>query len=136
MNPASGGNHYFAGDMLDLHNYPEPLLYLYDANRATVLGEYGGIGMVVEDHLWEPDRNWGYVSFGTPEQVTDEYEKYADKLYELIGRGFSAAVYTQTTDVEIEVNGLMTYDRKVMKTDEARLRAINERICNSLNENR
>ena len=136
VNPASGGNHYFAGDMLDLHNYPEPLLYLYDANRATVLGEYGGIGMVVEDHLWEPDRNWGYVSFGTPEQVTDEYEKYADKLYELIGRGFSAAVYTQTTDVEIEVNGLMTYDRKVMKTDEARLRAINERICNSLNENR
>lgn len=134
VNPASGGNHYPTGDMLDLHNYPDPSLYLYDANRATVLGEYGGIGLVMEDHLWEPDRNWGYVSFSTPEQVTDEYEKYAAKLSSLIGRGFSAAVYTQTTDVEIEVNGLMTYDRKAVKADEARIRKINEKICNSLNE--
>ena len=70
----------------------------------------------------------------TPEQVTDEYEKYAAKLGELIGRGFSAAVYTQTTDVEIEVNGLMTYDRKAVKVDEGRIRKINEKICNSLNE--
>ena len=134
VNPASGGNHYQTGDMLDLHNYPDPSLYLYDANRATVLGEYGGIGLVMKEHLWEPDRNWGYVSFSTPEQVTDEYEKYAAKLGELIGRGFSAAVYTQTTDVEIEVNGLMTYDRKAVKVDEGRIRKINEKICNSLNE--
>ena len=134
VNPASGGNHYQTGDMLDLHNYPDPSLYLYDASRATVLGEYGGIGLVMKEHLWEPDRNWGYVSFSTPEQVTDEYEKYAAKLGELIGRGFSAAVYTQTTDVEIEVNGLMTYDRKAVKVDEARIRKINEKICNSLNE--
>ncbi|WP_286076612.1 glycoside hydrolase family 2 protein [Alistipes finegoldii] len=134
VNPASGGNHYQTGDMLDLHNYPYPSLYLYDANRATVLGEYGGIGLVMKEHLWEPDRNWGYVSFSTPEQVTDEYEKYAAKLGELIGRGFSAAVYTQTTDVEIEVNGLMTYDRKAVKVDEGRIRKINEKICNSLNE--
>ena len=134
VNPASGGNHYLTGDILDLHNYPHPALYLSDANRATVLGEYGGIGLVVKDHLWVPDRNWGYVNFSTPEQVTDEYEKYADMLYELIGRGFSAAVYTQTTDVEIEVNGLMTYDRKVMKVDEERIRKINEKICNSLSD--
>jgi len=134
VNPASGGNHYPTGDLLDLHNYPAPSLYLYDANRATVLGEYGGIGLVVRGHLWEPDRNWGYISFNTPQEVTDEYEKYAGKLRELIGRGFSAAVYTQTTDVEIEVNGLMTYDRKVVKVDEPRLRKINERICNALNE--
>ncbi len=134
VNPASGGNHYLTGDMLDLHNYPEPSLYLYDANRATVLGEFGGIGLVMKEHLWEPDRNWGYVSFNSPEEVTDEYEKYAAKLGELIRRGFSAAVYTQTTDVEIEVNGLMTYDRKAVKVDEARIRKINEKICNSLNE--
>ena len=134
VNPASGGNHYLTGDILDLHNYPEPSLYLYDANRATVLGEFGGIGLVMKEHLWEPDRNWGYVSFNSPEEVTDEYEKYAAKLGELIRRGFSAAVYTQTTDVEIEVNGLMTYDRKAVKVDEARIRKINEKICNSLNE--
>lgn len=136
VNPASGGNHYLTGDILDLHHYPHPDLYLFDSTRATVLGEYGGIGMVMHDHLWEPDRNWGYVSFNTPKEVTDEYERYADMLYELIGRGFSAAVYTQTTDVEVEVNGLMTYDRKAVKMEEERIRRINERICNSLNGNR
>lgn len=132
VNPASGGNHYTCGDILDLHNYPAPDMYLYDAQRATVLGEYGGIGMVVKGHIWEPDRNWGYIQFNSPEEVTDEYVKYAEQLLELIGRGFSAAVYTQTTDVEIEVNGLMTYDRKVIKMQEDRVKEINGKICSSL----
>lgn len=133
VNPASGGNHYTCGDMLDLHNYPAPELYLYDAQRATVLGEYGGIGWVVQGHIWEPDRNWGYIQFNSSKEVTDEYVKYAEKLYDLIPRGFSAAVYTQTTDVEVEVNGLMTYDRKVIKLDEKRVREINRKLCESLN---
>ena len=133
VNPASGGNHYTCGDMLDLHNYPAPEMYLYDAQRATVLGEYGGIGWVVSGHIWEPDRNWGYVQFNSSKEVTDEYVKYADMLYRLALRGFSAAVYTQTTDVEVEVNGLMTYDREVIKVDEKRVREINEKLCNSLN---
>lgn len=132
VDPASGGNHYTCGDMLDLHNYPAPEMYLYDAQRATVLGEYGGIGWVVKDHIWEPERNWGYVQFNSSKEVTDEYVKYADMLYKLIPRGFSAAVYTQTTDVEVEVNGLMTYDRKVIKMDEKRVKEINEKLCNSL----
>ena len=134
VNPASGGNHYTCGDMLDLHNYPAPELYLYDAQRATVLGEYGGIGWVVQGHFWEPDRNWGYIQFNSSKEVTDEYVKYAEKLYDLIPRGFSAAVYTQTTDVEVEVNGLMTYDRKVIKLDEKRVREINRKLCESLNK--
>ncbi|HOJ66887.1 MAG TPA: glycoside hydrolase family 2 TIM barrel-domain containing protein, partial [Paludibacteraceae bacterium] len=120
VNPASGGNHYPVGDMLDLHNYPNPALYLYDAQRATVLGEYGGIGWAVKGHLWEPDRNWGYVQFNSAKEVTDEYVKYAEQLMNLILHGFSAAVYTQTTDVEVEVNGLMTYDREIIKMDESR----------------
>ncbi len=132
VNPASGGNHYTCGDMLDLHNYPAPEMYLYDAQRATVLGEYGGIGLVLKDHLWEPDRNWGYVQFNSSKEATDEYVKYADMLLQLVKRGFSAAVYTQTTDVEVEVNGLMTYDRKVIKLDEKRVSEINRRICKSL----
>lgn len=132
VNPASGGNHYTCGDMLDLHNYPAPELYLYDAQRATVLGEYGGIGWVVQGHIWEPDRNWGYIQFNSSKEVTDEYVKYAEKLYDLIPRGFSAAVYTQTTDVEVEVNGLMTYDRKVIKLDEQNLKRVNTEICESL----
>lgn len=134
VNPASGGNHYTCGDMLDLHNYPAPEMYLYDAQRATVLGEYGGIGLVLKEHLWEPNRNWGYIQFNSPKEVTDEYVKYAQKLYDLIPKGFSGGVYTQTTDVEIEVNGLMTYDRKVIKVEEDRIREINQRICNSLNK--
>lgn len=132
VNPASGGNHYTCGDMLDLHNYPAPEMYLYDAQRATVLGEYGGIGLVLKEHLWEPDRNWGYIQFSSSKQATDEYVKYANLLYDLISKGFSAAVYTQTTDVEVEVNGLMTYDRKVIKLDEKRIREINQKICRSL----
>lgn len=132
VNPASGGNHYPCGDMLDLHNYPAPEMYLYDGGRANVLGEYGGIGLVMKEHLWEPNRNWGYVQFGTSEEATDEYVKYAEMLYGMIPKGFSAAVYTQTTDVEIEVNGLITYDRKVVKLDEKRVRDINRRICEAL----
>ena len=132
VNPASGGNHYTCGDMLDLHNYPQPEMYLYDAQRATVLGEFGGIGLVLKEHLWEPNRNWGYVQFNSSKEATDEYVKYADMLYKLIDKGFSAAVYTQTTDVEVEVNGLITYDRKVIKLDEERVREANTRICNAL----
>lgn len=132
VNPASGGNHYTVGDMLDLHQYPAPKLYLYDAQRATVLGEYGGIGWANKEHLWEPDRNWGYVQFNSAKEVTDEYVKYAEQLKQLIRQGFSAAVYTQTTDVEVEVNGLMTYDRKLVKVDEERVRKVNQEICNIL----
>ena len=132
VNPASGGNHYHVGDMIDLHNYPGPDMFLFDAKRANVLGEYGGIGLPLENHLWQTDKNWGYVQFKNAKEVTDEYIKYAEILKGFIKRGFTAAVYTQTTDVEGEINGLMTYDRKVIKLEEPRLRQINLEICNSL----
>ncbi len=135
VNPASGGNHYTCGDILDLHHYPGPNMFLYDPRRATVLGEYGGIGLVVEGNTWVNDKkNWGYVKFNTSDEVTNEYIKYGKHLLELIQKGFSAAVYTQTTDVEGEINGLMTYDRKVIKMNEAKVREINQQICNSLNK--
>lgn len=133
VNAASGGNHYTCGDILDLHNYPAPKMYLYDAQRVNVLGEYGGIGLVLKDHIWEPKRNWGYVQFNTSAEATAEYVKYARQLKDLVARGFSAAVYTQTTDVEVEVNGLITYDRKIVKMDEQELRKVNQELCNSLN---
>ena len=130
VNPASGGNHYPVGDILDLHNYPEPDLYFYDATRANVLGEYGGIGRKIEGHTWVPDQGWGYVEYDSEEKVTDTYVEYANILLNLIPRGFSAAVYTQTTDCEVELNGLMTYDRAVVKLTEQRLREINLKISN------
>uniref|UniRef100_UPI003AB51DE0 glycoside hydrolase family 2 protein n=1 Tax=Alistipes shahii TaxID=328814 RepID=UPI003AB51DE0 len=74
VNPASGGNHRPCGHMLDLHNYPGPAMKLFDPQRVNVLGEYGGIGLPMEGHLWWNKRNWGYVQFKTPEEVTAEYE--------------------------------------------------------------
>lgn len=134
VNPASGGNHYHVGDMLDVHKYPGPEMMLFDGERANVLGEYGGIGLVIKDHIWSPKRNWGYTQFNTPKEVTDQYVEYIDTLLKLVPAGYSGAVYTQTTDVENEVNGLMTYDRKVIKVDEDRLRKANQALCNSLNK--
>lgn len=129
VNPASGGNFYHCGDMIDIHTYPSPpQIHLFDSKRANVIGEYGGIGMVSEGHVWTPDRNWGYVQYHTPKEVTDTYINYADKIDRLADYWIVGAVYTQTTDVEGEVNGLMTYDRKVIKIDESRIQVTNRRI--------
>ena len=132
VNSASGGNHFATGDILDMHNYPGPIMGLYDSQRVNVLGEYGGIGFAIEGHLWESGRNWGYVQYKTSEETTDAYVKMAQRLLELIPNGYSAAVYTQTTDVESEVNGLMTYDRKKVKMVENKIREVNLKVCNSL----
>lgn len=132
VNPASGGNFFPTGDILDLHQYPAPKMYLYDGQRVNVLGEFGGIGLVKEGHVWTPDRNWGYVEFKNEKEVTDTYVDYVKQLIDLVDDGFSAGVYTQTTDVEIEVNGLMTYDREKVKVEEDRVRAINRELVNSL----
>jgi beta-galactosidase/beta-glucuronidase len=132
VNPASGGNFFPVGDILDIHHYPDPKMTLYDGNRVCVLGEYGGLGLAIDKHLWMPDRNWGYVQYKTSEEVTNAYIELAEKLKKLIEKGFSAAIYTQTTDVEIEVNGFMTYDRKLIKMNEEKIRKVNLEICNSL----
>ena len=133
INYASGGSfERCSGDILDLHNYPDPEMYLYDPEYINVLGEYGGIGLPLEGHLWQTDKNWGYVKFKNGQEVLDTYEQYANELIELVQKGFAAAVYTQTTDVEGEVNGLMTYDRKVIKVDADRLAKINRTVIESM----
>ena len=134
VNSASGGNYRPCGDILDLHNYPAPEMYLNDPQHINVLGEYGGIGLPIEDHLWWNKRNWGYIQFKNSDEVTAEYVKYANILKDLVRRGFSAAVYTQTTDVEGEVNGLMTYDRKVIKINEAAVRKVNQEVIKAMTE--
>jgi beta-galactosidase/beta-glucuronidase len=134
VNPASGGNYYAVGDILDVHNYPEPRLKMYDPQRVCVLGEYGGIGLAMPGHLWHSERNWGYVQYKTVQEATDAYIAYAEKLKELVIKGFSAAIYTQTTDVEAEVNGIMTYDRALIKLEVDRIRKINLEVCKSLEQ--
>jgi len=136
VNAASGGNHIKTGHVLDIHHYPQPEMYLYDADRVNVLGEYGGIGLPLEGHLWQKDKNWGYVKFKNSNEVTDEYVKYAEKLKGMVLSGFSAAIYTQTTDVEGEVNGLMTYDRKVDKLEIGRVKKVNQEVIQILQNRR
>ncbi|WP_348822874.1 glycoside hydrolase family 2 protein [Flavobacterium aestuarii] len=134
VNSSSGGNHFQTGDILDIHHYPGPDLKLYDARRVTVLGEYGGIGLPVEGHLWQTDKNWGYTQFKNTGETTAKYKEYADQLIKMAKVGFSAAVYTQTTDVEGEVNGFMTYDRKVDKMIFSEVNKINKEVINAINK--
>jgi len=105
------------GDMKDMHHYPGPEMYPPMPDRATVLGEFGGLGLPVEDHLWWNKRNWGYRTFEDRAKLQATYDEFMEQLKPLIEKGLSAAIYTQTTDVEGEVNGLMTYDRKFVKFD-------------------
>ena len=135
VNSASGGNSYPVGDIFDSHNYPDPhMKFRSGGTQIDVLGEYGGIGWAVEGHLWQPDRNWGYVQYHSSEEVFAQYEEFARQLKETIPSGVSAAVYTQTTDVEIEVNGLMTYDRKVIKMEAEKLHPVNQSVIQALDK--
>lgn len=131
VNAASGGNFYDVGHILDVHNYPDPVMPapgLFGKNQALVLGEYGGLGLPVEGHTWQDKDNWGYQSFTTADELLRKYEELVLRIPPLIEQGLSAAVYTQTTDVEVETNGLMTYDRKVIKMPEERLKQLHQKL--------
>ena len=135
INSASGGNSYLCGDILDSHNYPRPIMkFRSNGAQIDVLGEYGGIGMAVEGHTWQPENNWGYQGLCKDgAEVLEKYRHYAiEEFIPEIRSGVSAGIYTQTTDVEVEVNGLMTYDRKVVKMDEKLLREVNLQVRNAL----
>ncbi|MBN2063526.1 MAG: hypothetical protein JW745_01900, partial [Sedimentisphaerales bacterium] len=123
INEASGWNDHGSGTVSDMHNYPGPGTRPTEEHRVCVLGEFGGLGMPAKGHLWQEDRNWGYVSYQNSKDLTDAYVLLLEKMRPLITQGLSAAVYTQTTDVEIEVNGLMTYDRQLIKIDPDRAAA-------------
>ena len=123
VNIASGGNFWPTGDLVDAHSYPHPGFPFSQAfagrfnDYIKVVGEFGGHGYPVEGHLWDSNRdNWGYG--GLPkdkDEFIDRYSKSVEKLVELRKQGIAGGVYTQTTDVEGEINGLLTYDRKVSK---------------------
>lgn len=117
VNSASGWTDYGSGDLKDIHAYPGPEAPKPDENRVSVLGEFGGLGFNVAGHMWTND-GWGYQLFSTPEDLLLKYENlYRDLLPLIDTAGLSAAVYTQISDIETENNGLMTYDRKVLKID-------------------
>ena len=131
VNTASGGNFEDVGHIIDLHNYPEPLMpdpALFGKTKVLVLGEFGGLGLPVENHSWQDKNNWGYQSFKNKEELFKRYSELMDRMPDLIEKGLSAAVYTQTTDVEIETNGLMTYDRKEIKMPVDKLKAVHAKL--------
>jgi beta-galactosidase len=133
INIASGGNFWPIGDIADEHSYPNPKFPL-DDNRfqdfIKVVGEFGGHGYPVKGHLWDADRdNWGYGGLPkTKQEYRDRYVKSLDMLNGLRNQGVAAGVYTQTTDVEGEINGLMTYDRKSIKIPAKELRELHQRL--------
>jgi hypothetical protein len=124
INEASGWTDTGSGDVKDIHSYPGPAMPKLEDDRVAVLGEFGGLGLPVEGHLWWDKRNWGYRTFSTLEQLRSSYDQLIHKLRPMIGRGLAAAVYTQTSDCEGEVNGLMTYDRDVIKFQPEQMRAL------------
>jgi len=128
VNNASGWTDRRVGDVHDVHKYPGPLAPVNEIARAAVLGEFGGLGLPIPGHTWQQKANWGYRKFTTRDALTNAYIGLIDKLRPLVAGGLSAAVYTQTTDVEVEVNGLMTYDRAMIKADAERITAANKSL--------
>ena len=139
INPSSGGNYDLSqgvegfGDILDVHHYPCPAMNIFERKFVNVIGEYGGIGLPVEGHTWEIARKWGYGgNKKDSEEVMKTYEDFLEMLKIFVQTGCAAAVYTQTTDVEGEVNGLITYDRKVIKVDMPRIAKGNQSVIESM----
>lgn len=131
VNGVSGWLDQNVGDTYDIHSYHEvPLAPAQSNDRAIVIGEYGGVGWPVEGHLWDPEkRNWGYQTYQTEEELLTALRRKVEALIPMRDDlGLSAAVYTQTTDVEGEVNGFMTYDRKKIKISPEELKELNDRL--------
>jgi hypothetical protein len=125
-NPASGWNDFPAGDVIDMHKYPAPGAPPLQPNRAAVLGEYGGLGLAVPGHMWQKE-HWGYKGVRNGEVLTRQYVRMMMDAYKLRDTdGLNAAIYTQITDVETEANGLLTYDRAVIKVDTAQIVLANQ----------
>ena len=126
-----------ASDMVDMHLYRGPAMFATNDRRASFLGEFGGLGHVVSNHVWKSaGKMWGYGGIGdtaTLEGLEKAYLGLMGKLRELAANGLAGSVYTQTTDIEDEVNGLMTYDRKVLKFKPEVLRAAHSRVIAASN---
>jgi hypothetical protein len=125
VNNASGWTDMRVGDLIDVHSYPGPDSPDPETRRASVLGEFGGLGLSVTGHVWSANF-WGYRTMANADELNNRYAALLKQVWSLHDlRGLSAAVYTQTTDVETECNGLLTYDRAVLKLDAARTLAAN-----------
>ena len=117
IDAASGWFDQGVGDLVSNHRYPGPGIPRSQDARARGCSEYGGLGLGIEGHRWHPKRSFTYRNLKSYEALAEEYLRTLEALRPLIERGLSQAVYTQLYDVEIELNGLMSYDRAVRKLD-------------------
>ena len=127
----SGWTDRKVGHLHDIHNYPVTSMILPENNngRVSVLGEFGGYGWSIQGHLWNPNmRNWGYRNIDGGLDLIANYSRMIYDLEALIAQGLSGAIYTQTTDVEGEVNGLITYDREVTKVPSDMMHILHSRL--------
>jgi len=126
VNDVSGWQHENVGDIIDVHRYQGPQAMRGANGRVAVVGEFGGLGYKAPGHTWAGDA-WGYGGlFETPDSLAARYDLLLKRLYrDRDTHGMGAGVYTQLTDVEVELNGFLTYDRAVMKFDTARVAAVN-----------
>jgi hypothetical protein len=120
VDSASGWNDRGTGDLSDVHAYPGPWCPASDGRRACVLGEFGGLGYVIPEHAWT-GKGFGYRGFNSPRTLGWTWFSLWKKVAGLRDTaGLCAAVYTQTSDVEEECNGFLTYDRRILKVDAAK----------------
>ncbi|MGZ8411548.1 MAG: chitobiase/beta-hexosaminidase C-terminal domain-containing protein [Gemmatirosa sp.] len=126
VNDASGWQHEDVGDVIDVHRYRGPQAMRGANGRVAVVGEFGGLGYKVTGRTWAGDA-WGYGGLITsPEALQTEYDLLLRRLYrDKDTHGIGAGIYTQMTDVEVELNGFLTYDRGVLKLDTAHTAAVN-----------
>ena len=129
IDSASGWVDKGCGDIADIHDYLGPAIPKNDKKRVLALGEFGGLGLVIEDHVWKNAKPWAYKIMKNKDDFLKKYEEIINKTLEMTKKGLSAAIYTQITDVEKEVNGLLTYNR-LQKVKEEKLRNINEKLSN------
>jgi hypothetical protein len=126
---ASGWFDQGGGDFQSAHIYFKKLKRSKPDGRAFALSEFGGYSLKMIGHVWDEDRRFGYRFFDTREALTNAYLALLEnELEPLIAQGLAAAIYTQASDVETEVNGFLTYDRKVEKMDPKLLRQAHERL--------
>lgn len=112
---ASGWHDFGAGDVCDAHAYPGPVCPKIEETRAAVLGEFGGVGLEIRENCWHKEHNYGYRMTYSADELRNYYRILLRAVRPMIDRGLCAAVYTQTTDYGTEVNGFLTYDRRVNK---------------------
>ncbi|WPV67799.1 glycoside hydrolase family 2 protein [Chitinophaga sp. LS1] len=119
----TGQDNWVASDMTDVHSYPNPMNSPAQPGKARIVGEFGGIGVFIPDHQWNPMNAWGYIQ-EKPAALKAKYTIMAQHLRLLEEQGLSGSIYTQPFDVEGEQNGLITYDREVVKIPFEDLRKI------------